>query len=57
MAGKAITIWHFHGVSSDAIPLHVRLAGLSLAACFAVGRFLRAFLEADPIFLHGSYRP
>jgi len=57
MAGRALTIWHFHGTSTDGVPLYVRLAGLALGACVAVGRFLRGFLQTDPIFLHGSHRP
>ena len=57
MAGRALTIWHFHGTSSEAVPLHVRLAGLALGTFATVGRFLRALLQVDPVFLHGSFRP
>ncbi len=51
MASRVAAVWHFHHSAADAEQRHEVVFRYSLKSLQAVGRFVRAFLEVEPIFL------
>ena len=51
MSSRVAAIWHFHHAGVDAEPWYEVVFRSGLEGLRAVGRFVRAFLEVEPIFL------
>jgi hypothetical protein len=51
MSSRVAAVWHFHHSAADARKWHQVVFHTGLSSLQAIGRFVRAFLEVEPIFL------
>jgi hypothetical protein len=51
MSSRVAAVWHFHNSAVEARKWHEVVFRSGLNTFLAVGRFVRAFLEVEPIFL------
>jgi hypothetical protein len=51
MASRVAAVWHFHHAEVYAEPWYEVVLRVGLKGLQAIGRFVRAFLEVEPIFL------
>ena len=51
MSSRAAAVWHFHHSSASDRKWHEVVFRASLTVLRPIGRFVRAFLEVEPIFL------
>lgn len=51
MSSRVAAVWHFHHAQVDSEPWYEVVLRFGLKGLQAIGRFVRAFLEVEPIFL------
>ena len=55
MSSRAAAIWHFQHSPANAEPWYEVVFSSSLTVVRTIGRFVRAFLELEPIFVTKRY--